>query len=96
MTSWLTVAAKGEVKDWRGPAAALPGRNNKGDPRELNTLPSPLIQLSEDCRKRWLKLQNPVNKGAWNEDENNRLREAVRVHGNQSVQTTSYHLIRKL
>ena len=29
-TVFRIVASHGEVKDWRGPAAAIPGRNNKG------------------------------------------------------------------
>ncbi|KAI9150315.1 Transcriptional regulator [Paramyrothecium foliicola] len=39
-------------------------------------------RTNKDCRKRWInKVCGSLKKGAWDEDEDERLREAVRVHG---------------
>ncbi|KEY71919.1 hypothetical protein S7711_11359 [Stachybotrys chartarum IBT 7711] len=39
-------------------------------------------RTNKDCRKRWInKVCGSLKKGVWDEDEDERLREAVRVHG---------------
>ncbi|KAH7311357.1 hypothetical protein B0I35DRAFT_437949 [Stachybotrys elegans] len=39
-------------------------------------------RTNKDCRKRWInKVCGSLKKGAWDENEDERLREAVRVHG---------------
>lgn len=38
-------------------------------------------RTNKDCRKRWSKICNKVNRGAWSEDEDARLLAAVEKHG---------------
>ncbi|KFA60549.1 hypothetical protein S40285_10551 [Stachybotrys chlorohalonatus IBT 40285] len=43
-------------------------------------------RTNKDCRKRWInKVCGSLKKGVWDEDEDERLREAVRVHGQNAA-----------
>ncbi|EZF36178.1 hypothetical protein H101_00314 [Trichophyton interdigitale H6] len=37
---------------------------------------------NKDCRKRWIKLDGPVKKGPWSQEEDQRLHRAVLLHSN--------------
>ncbi|EFR04742.1 hypothetical protein MGYG_07750 [Nannizzia gypsea CBS 118893] len=37
---------------------------------------------NKDCRKRWIKLDGPVKKGPWSQEEDQRLHKAVLLHSN--------------
>ena len=46
-------------------------------------------RTNKDCRKRWInKVCGSLKKGAWSEDEDRRLCDAVRKHGQKSVWAT--------
>ncbi|OAL64899.1 hypothetical protein A7C99_4335 [Trichophyton rubrum] len=78
-------AEHGKAKDWRTIAEKLPGRSNKGylvpwvrfDSTKFSTL-----MYGLDCRKRWIKLDGPVKKGPWSQEEDQRLHKAVLLHSN--------------
>lgn len=81
-------AEHGKAKDWRTIAEKLPGRSNKGylvpwvrfDSTKFSTL-----MYGLDCRKRWIKLDGPVKKGPWSQEEDQRLHKAVLLHSNVLV-----------
>ncbi|KAK2865396.1 hypothetical protein FQN49_003610 [Arthroderma sp. PD_2] len=39
-------------------------------------------RTNKDCRKRWIKLDGPVKKGPWSQEEDQRLHKAVLLHSN--------------
>lgn len=38
---------------------------------------------NKDCRNRWMKIKSQWRRGAWTEDEDRRLTQAVKVHGSR-------------
>nr|UWK20109.1 Myb-like transcriptional factor [Trichoderma decipiens] len=59
--------------------------------RDWNSIASKLPGRSnKDCRKRWLKICGSIKKGEWHADEDEKLRNAVRIHGYRWVQVARH------
>ena len=57
---------------------------NEGELKDWNRIAKLLPgRTNKDCRKRWSKVSNLVNKGMWTTDEDRRLEAAVAAHGSK-------------
>ncbi|KAF3483337.1 uncharacterized protein GIQ15_02661 [Arthroderma uncinatum] len=55
----------------------------QGKAKDWRTIAEKLPGRSnKDCRKRWIKLDGPVKKGPWSQEEDQRLHKAVLLHSN--------------
>jgi hypothetical protein len=55
---------------------------SKGNLKDWNSIAAKLPGRSnKDCRKRWSKISENINKGAWSSAEDQRLQEAVEKYG---------------
>jgi hypothetical protein len=54
-----------------------------GEVKDWNRIASQLPgRTNKDCRKRWVnKVRGSLKKGSWDEDEDERLSRAVKIHG---------------